>query len=70
LAKHSLPSRLFLLGVFHGQALPPSRRYLAPEFFLRAIARRQNMVTSIAKPVRIKGKPGVVPAFVHPYLAS
>jgi hypothetical protein len=61
--------RLFLLGVFHGQALSLSRRVISaftrvfdalwrPSFVMRAIARRQNTITSSAKPVRIKENQG------------
>jgi hypothetical protein len=53
-----------------GITIPLSRRALAPDFFIGANARRQNMITSNAKPVRSKERAGVGLSFSLPYLVS
>jgi hypothetical protein len=55
-----------LFGIFHGQALPFSRRVWAPEFFLRAIGdgRAPERFSYVKRETgSVKGKGGVVPAF-------
>jgi hypothetical protein len=65
-----LPSRLSLFGVFHGQALSPSRRSLAPELCHardRAPAKYDHLKRETGSDKR---KSGVGLAFVLPYLVS